>query len=84
MHTIRQHLRSYDIIVRVGGDEFVCAMSDASIETAVRRFGAIQAALAADPEPCEIRVGIAALGPDDTVDALIAHADAALPPSRRR
>jgi len=54
---MRRHLRSYDLIVRLGGDEFLCTMSDAPLETAVERFGMIQTALANDPEPCTIRVG---------------------------
>lgn len=81
---IRAHLRSYDLIVRLGGDEFLCTMSDATIETAVQRFGTIQAALAADPDPCTIRVGVAALTARDTATELIEHADAELHPSTGR
>ena len=81
---IRDHLRSYDLIIRLGGDEFLCSMSDATIETAVQRFGAIQAALATDPDPCTIRVGVAALTAGDTATELIEHADAELPASTGR
>ena len=41
-------------------------------------------ALATDPDPCTIRVGVAALTARDTATELIEHADAALPPSTRR
>ena len=81
---IRSHLRPYDLIIRMGGDEFLCVMSDATVQTARQRFGAIQAALAADPDCCEIRVGVAALGPDDTAADLIQRADAELPTTSRR
>ena len=84
VEAIRAHLRSYDLIIRLGGDEFLCTMSDATIDTAVQRFGTIQTALATDPDPCMIRVGVAALTARDTVTELIEHADAALPPSTRR
>ena len=81
---IRAHLRSYDLIVRLGGDEFLCAMSGASIEYAHQRFAAIQATLAAESDPCEIKVGFAALAPEDTAAELIQRADAELPASARR
>jgi diguanylate cyclase (GGDEF)-like protein len=81
---IRGHLRSYDLIVRLGGDEFLCVMSATTIEDARQRFGAVQAALAADPEPCELKVGLAALQPQDSAADLIGRADADLPNRRGR
>ena len=80
---IRGHLRSYDLIVRIGGDEFLCVMSGATIEDAEHRFSVIQASLAADPERCEIRVGFATLTPEDSAAELIRRADAELPTSLR-
>jgi diguanylate cyclase (GGDEF)-like protein len=80
---IRDHLRSYDVIVRIGGDEFMCVMSGATIEYAHQRFAAIQATLAADGYPCEIKVGFAALTDADTATDLIQRADAELPASSR-
>src|SRR5205085_7089134 len=32
--SFRGHMRSYDLIVRLGGDEFLCALPDVSIEDA--------------------------------------------------
>jgi diguanylate cyclase (GGDEF)-like protein len=81
---IRDHLRSYDLIVRLGGDEFLCVLSGATIADARERFGSVQAALAADPDPCEIKVGFAALTPEDSAADLIERADADLPTSRQR
>jgi len=80
---IRGHLRSYDLIVRQGGDEFLCAMSGTTIEAARQRFGSVQAALADGTDPCEIKVGLAALEPGDSAMELIERADADLPTSRR-
>ncbi|HUY83870.1 MAG TPA: GGDEF domain-containing protein [Steroidobacteraceae bacterium] len=81
---IRGHLRSYDLIVRQGGDEFLCAMSGATVDDARQRFRSVRAALAEDPDPCEIKVGFAALAPDDSARDLIERADADLPSSRPR
>jgi diguanylate cyclase (GGDEF)-like protein len=84
VQVIRGHLRSYDAIVRIGGDEFLCVMSGAALQSARRRFDSIQAALAAGSGKCEIKVGIAALGPEDSAAELIERADAALAPRRTK
>jgi diguanylate cyclase (GGDEF)-like protein len=84
VQAIRGHLRSYDMIARIGGDEFLCVMSGATIEDARQRFDAVHAALAAHPDPCEIKVGFAALTPEDTAAALVERADSDLPTRRGR
>jgi diguanylate cyclase (GGDEF)-like protein len=84
VNAIRDHLRSYDLIVRIGGDEFLTVMSGATLKDVRQRFDAIQSALAADPDPCEIKVGFAALEADDSATELIKRADAELPTSDRR
>jgi diguanylate cyclase (GGDEF)-like protein len=83
VNAIRDHLRSYDLIVRIGGDEFLSVMSGATIKDARQRFAAIQTALAADPARCEIKVGFAALAAEDSAAELIERADAELPASTR-
>ncbi len=75
--TIRSHVRPYDVLVRYGGDEFLCAMPHLE-EAATRiRLGQITADLTARGEH-PISYGVAALGDGDTLDTLIARADADL------
>jgi GGDEF domain-containing protein len=76
---MRGHLRHYDPIIRVGVDEFVCVMPDATTDAARGRFATVQSALTSDPEPCAIKAGFAALAPEDSADALINRAHADLP-----
>ncbi len=80
---IRRHLRSYDLIVRVGGDEFLCVMSGATLSEARRRFDSVASALASDPFPCAIRVGFADLADEDTAARLVERADEAMPTGSR-
>jgi diguanylate cyclase (GGDEF)-like protein len=79
VRVIRAHLRSYDVIIRVGGDEFVCVMSGATIEDARQRFDGIQADAAT--AGAGITFGIAALQPGDSPGDLIERADSELLPS---
>ena len=81
--TLRSNLRSFDPIVRYGGDEFVCGLSGVDPERVERRFDAIGQELR-DAVGVGITVGLASLLPDDTLDRLISRADAALLDGKRR
>ena len=72
----RACLRSYDVIARIGGDEFVCALSGISVEGARKRFAAVGAMLTARRAGASITVGLARLQAGDSVDDLIQRADA--------
>ena len=73
-----EHLRPYDLVVRIGGDEFLCAATDMSTADARRRFAAIATALAASPHGHEIRAGFAERTPDESAAELVARADGEL------
>ena len=75
---ITQHLRPYDLVVRLGGDEFLCAMSNMTRADAHRRFSAIASALAASREAGAIRTGYAQLTGSEAAKELIARADSEL------
>ena len=83
---IAQTLRSYDITVRWGGDEFVCALSEVTSDVAADRFAQVQRMLEALRPGASISVGLAELTDDDTLESLVSRADAALyiAKSRRR
>ncbi len=79
VQVVKAHLRPYDVIVRIGGDEFLCVMSNMSPSDARQRFDAITGA----PYNCAIRTGFAEMAPDDTAAGLIARADRELVASRK-
>src|SRR4029077_15212368 len=56
--SLRACLRSYDVITRVGGDEFVCVLPGIAIDSARRRFEAVSTMLAASPSGASITVGL--------------------------
>lgn len=72
---IKVHLRSYDLVIRLGGDEFLCAMPSMTLADARERFSQVDAALAERSGPGAIRTGFAELKPDETATELIARAD---------
>jgi diguanylate cyclase (GGDEF)-like protein len=74
---LRSKLRPYDPVVRWGGDEFICTISDAELGNARRRFEEIRATLA-ETRRVAVTVGLAALEEGDTLETLIERADAAL------
>jgi diguanylate cyclase (GGDEF)-like protein len=76
--TLRTKLRPYDLIIRYGGDEFVCALSGMSLADASRRFDQVNLALAAAPEKGSVSVGLAELEIGDRIEDVLARADESL------
>lgn len=79
---IRTHLRSYDLIMRYGGDEFVCALLDVTKAQAAERFTLVNTELAA--QRASVTVGLAELSAADALEDLIARADQALYTQRQQ
>jgi diguanylate cyclase (GGDEF)-like protein len=77
-YALGSNLRPYDVIVRYGGDEFLCAMPDISPHEARARFKQIARALAAVKARYSISFGLAQARPDETLPQLVARADADL------
>jgi diguanylate cyclase (GGDEF)-like protein len=75
---LKSQIRSYDLIMRYGGDEFVCALPGLSGDDARERLARVNKALAAAPGQGSVTVGVAELRPDDLTEDLVARADAEL------
>jgi diguanylate cyclase (GGDEF)-like protein len=75
---------------RIGGDEFVCVLEDASIERATEQCRDLVAALSATPYQIGARsfqvkasIGVVECSPSDRVQDALAHADRACRESKR-
>jgi diguanylate cyclase (GGDEF)-like protein len=75
---IASSLRSYDVTSRWGGDEFVCVLSNVSLEVAAARVEEIRRTLDRSWPGASVGAGLAQLEAEDTLESLIARADQAL------
>jgi len=69
-------LRPYDVIVR-HGVEFHCATPGMTVDEAWERMNNVQTALKASPSTAAVKVGVASLDDEDSVDTLMRRADQA-------
>jgi len=81
-HALRSSLRVYDLVIRYGGDEFVCAISGLTMPAAMNRLARVNVELGRGVHQRSVTVGLAQLQQDDSVDSLVARADTALYESR--
>jgi diguanylate cyclase (GGDEF)-like protein len=81
--TLRANVRTYDVIVRYGGDEFLCAMPNIGASEARARFEKIVAELRAVDAEHAIAFGLAEAEAGEALTNLVARADAALLSARR-
>ncbi len=80
---IRSRVRSHDPVVRVGGDEFICALTDVDVEQAAGMFTDIQEHLAAADDGGTMSFGLAALRVDDSLETIIERSDRELREAKR-
>ncbi len=80
---IRKRVRSYDLVIRYGGDEFLCALVDVAAEDAERTLTDIRRHYTARTGH-SISVGMTTVSDTDTADLVISRADAALYAERRK
>jgi diguanylate cyclase (GGDEF)-like protein len=80
---LRRHVRSYDLVVRLGGDEFLCALPGVSETEARARLADLVTELRAAEPPSSVSFGLAELRDGERPDSLIDRADHALLATRR-
>jgi len=72
---LRLSLRSYDLVVRYGGDEFVCALPGATAAVAQESLARVRSTLHGLAPGATVSAGCAELRPADNVDDVIRRAD---------
>jgi diguanylate cyclase (GGDEF)-like protein len=80
---LRRRLRAYDLVIRWGGDEFVCSLPGAGVEAGQRALEDIRTELRARTG-CTFSAGFAELGQEGDAESLVARADADYYERRRR
>jgi diguanylate cyclase (GGDEF)-like protein len=76
--TLIANLRPSDVVVRFGGDEFLCAMKDMTASDARARFNKMSTTLAGVNPSYSVSFGLAESNERDTLDDVVARADADL------
>jgi diguanylate cyclase (GGDEF)-like protein len=83
VHALQSDLRSYDLIIRLGGDEFLCVLPGLRIEAARSALDHVREWIVESTEHGSISVGFAQLQAEDTLRELIARADENLIANRK-
>jgi len=81
---LRANLRAHDLVIRYGGDEFVCVVAGLRAPEAAARIALVNATLGRLAERASVTVGLAELRPRDSAEDLLARADEALYARRQR
>jgi diguanylate cyclase (GGDEF)-like protein len=77
VRVVRGRLREYDVVVRFGGDEFVCGLPDLGLEEVRQRLEGVNAELR-ETQGASISFGLVERDPAEDLDALIRRADLAM------
>jgi diguanylate cyclase (GGDEF)-like protein len=80
---ITDDLRTYDLVTRIGGDEFVCTLSGQSVAQASRRYEEMALRLEQGASGARMTVGLAAQRAGDLLGDLVDRADRAMIDARQ-
>jgi diguanylate cyclase (GGDEF)-like protein len=80
---VAEEFRSYDLMLRFGGDEFVCSFSGDGLDEIGKRFTRVSAKLSQAAPGASISVGVSQRRAEDTVETLLNRADAQMIAKRR-
>lgn len=83
VHALQTDLRSYDLIIRLGGDEFLCVLPGLGIEAARSALDHVREWIVESTEHGSISVGFAQLQAENTLEELVARADENLIANRK-
>jgi diguanylate cyclase (GGDEF)-like protein len=81
---LRRVMRPHDLVMRFGGDEFVCVLPNADLDQIRQRFGDVSAELSRGLAHGSITAGFAKLADGDSAMDLINRADRDLLARRQR
>lgn len=81
---LRATLRSYDVVLRLAGDEFLFSLPGADLATAEQRLREFGVILGGEAPGASVSVGFAELHEGESLDELVARADEALVQARRQ
>jgi diguanylate cyclase (GGDEF)-like protein len=80
---ISDEFRSYDLILRFGGDEFVCSFSGDGLDEIAQRFQQVGVNLDRAIASASISIGVTQRRSEDTIQTLLDRADATMIATRR-
>jgi diguanylate cyclase (GGDEF)-like protein len=80
---VTEEFRSYDLVLRFGGDEFVCCFSGDGLDEIGGRFGRVSVKLSQAVPGASVSVGVSQRRAEDTTKTLLDRADAHMIATRR-
>ncbi len=81
---VSEEFRSYDLMIRVGGDEFVCSLTGDGLEGIGSRFERVRTRLSNVIPGASLSTGVSQCRAEDSVETVVERADRAMITTRRK